>query len=88
MRQRSPTTLSGRSRNYEEIRRNSSIWAGHPALSGGVAYNRAIREAISAAGLEVVMNREYPLGDGCISFGQVVYGGGARSEGAGSCGAS
>ena len=49
------------------------------ALSGGVAYNRAIREAIvgevRAAGLEVVMNREYPLGDGCISFGQVVYGG-------------
>ena len=49
------------------------------ALSGGVAYNRAIRETIigevRAAGLEVVMNREYPLGDGCISFGQVVYGG-------------
>ena len=49
------------------------------ALSGGVAYNRAIRETIAkgirAAGLEVIMNREYPLGDGCISFGQVVYGG-------------
>mgnify|MGYP000877803165 FL=1 len=49
------------------------------ALSGGVAYNRAIRETIAgevqAAGLEVVMNQEYPLGDGCISFGQVVYGG-------------
>lgn len=49
------------------------------ALSGGVAYNRAIRETVfgevRAAGLEVVMNREYPLGDGCISFGQVVYGG-------------
>ncbi|WP_292394161.1 carbamoyltransferase HypF [Methanoculleus sp. UBA303] len=49
------------------------------ALSGGVAYNRAIRETIvgevRAAGLEVVVNREYPLGDGCISFGQVVYGG-------------
>jgi len=49
------------------------------ALSGGVAYNRAIRETIigevRAAGLEVVMNPEYPLGDGCISFGQVVYGG-------------
>lgn len=48
-------------------------------LSGGVAYNRAIRETIvgevRAAGLEVVVNREYPLGDGCISFGQVVYGG-------------
>ena len=49
------------------------------ALSGGVAYNRAIRETIRrevvGAGLELVMNREYPLGDGCISFGQVVYGG-------------
>ncbi|NLA39180.1 MAG: carbamoyltransferase HypF, partial [Methanomicrobiales archaeon] len=49
------------------------------ALSGGVAYNRAIRETIMgevrAAGLEIIMNREYPLGDGCISFGQVVYGG-------------
>ncbi|HQD25356.1 MULTISPECIES: carbamoyltransferase HypF [Methanoculleus] len=49
------------------------------ALSGGVAYNRAIRETIRAeilaAGLEFVMNRDYPLGDGCISFGQVVYGG-------------
>jgi hydrogenase maturation protein HypF len=49
------------------------------ALSGGVAYNRAIRETIRgevlAAGLTFVMNRDYPLGDGCISFGQVVYGG-------------
>lgn len=47
------------------------------ALSGGVAYNRAIRETIvgevRTAGLTVVVNREYPLGDGCISFGQVVY---------------
>ena len=49
------------------------------ALSGGVAYNREIRETIvgevRTAGLELVINREYPLGDGCISFGQVVYGG-------------
>ncbi|MDV4342164.1 carbamoyltransferase HypF [Methanoculleus sp. YWC-01] len=49
------------------------------ALSGGVVYNRAIRETIigevRAAGLELLINREYPLGDGCISFGQVVYGG-------------
>jgi len=48
-------------------------------LSGGVVYNRAIRETIvgevRAAGLEMVMNKDYPLGDGCISFGQVVYGG-------------
>ncbi len=55
------------------------------ALSGGVAYNRAIRETIRTeirtAGLEFIMNKGYPLGDGCISFGQVVYGGGAwRSE--------
>ncbi|KLK89075.1 hydrogenase maturation protein HypF [Methanoculleus sediminis] len=49
------------------------------ALSGGVAYNRAIRETIRTeirnAGLEFIMNKDYPLGDGCISFGQVVYGG-------------
>ncbi|MDD4567323.1 Carbamoyltransferase HypF [Methanoculleus chikugoensis] len=49
------------------------------ALSGGVAYNKAIRETIRteirAAGLEFIMNKDYPLGDGCISFGQVVYGG-------------
>ena len=53
------------------------------ALSGGVAYNHAIRETIRdevrAAGLEFIMNKEYPLGDGCISFGQVVYGG-SREE--------
>ncbi|HRD26626.1 MAG TPA: carbamoyltransferase HypF, partial [Methanoculleus sp.] len=51
-------------------------------LSGGVAYNRAIRETIGAgvmaAGLEFIVSREYPLGDGCISFGQVVYGGSMR----------
>ncbi len=49
------------------------------ALSGGVAYNHAIRETIRAeviaAGLEYVINRDYPLGDGCISYGQVVCGG-------------
>ena len=49
------------------------------ALSGGVAYNKAIRETIRdsvlAAGLEFIMNKDYPLGDGCISFGQVIYGG-------------
>lgn len=53
-------------------------------LSGGVAYNRAIRETIGAgvmaAGLEFIVSREYPLGDGCISFGQVVYGGSMRRE--------
>lgn len=54
------------------------------ALSGGVAYNRQIRETILAgirrAGLEPVVNREYPLGDGCISFGQCVSAG-RRSDG-------
>jgi hydrogenase maturation protein HypF len=49
------------------------------ALSGGVTYNRAIRETIQSevhtAGLELVMNREFPLGDGCISFGQCVCAG-------------
>jgi len=49
------------------------------ALSGGVAYNCQIRETIrseiAAAGLTCVLNREYPLGDGCVSFGQCVYAG-------------
>ncbi|NYT17593.1 MAG: carbamoyltransferase HypF [Methanomicrobiales archaeon] len=48
-------------------------------LSGGVAYNRAIRETIGdqvrSAGLEFVINADLPLGDGCISFGQCVYAG-------------
>jgi hydrogenase maturation protein HypF len=47
------------------------------AISGGVAYNRMIRETIVAeitrSGCIPVLNAEYPLGDGCISFGQVVY---------------
>ncbi|HOT03811.1 MAG TPA: carbamoyltransferase HypF [Methanolinea sp.] len=49
------------------------------ALSGGVAYNRAIRETVrnlvTASGLEFRMNPEYPLGDGCISFGQCIFAG-------------
>jgi hydrogenase maturation protein HypF len=48
-------------------------------LSGGVAYNRAIRETISEqvnhAGLNLLINADYPLGDGCISFGQCRYAG-------------
>jgi hydrogenase maturation protein HypF len=48
-------------------------------LSGGVAYNRAIRETISdqvkRAGLDILINADYPLGDGCISFGQCRYAG-------------
>src|SRR5690606_568482 len=49
------------------------------ALSGGVAYNRAIRETIrdqvTASGFEFCMNAEYPLGDGCISYGQCIFAG-------------
>jgi hydrogenase maturation protein HypF len=49
------------------------------ALSGGVAYNHAIREAIrqevEGAGMALLINRDYPLGDGCISFGQCVMAG-------------
>jgi hydrogenase maturation protein HypF len=49
------------------------------ALSGGVAYNHAIRTTIAGeitgAGLECVINKEFPLGDGCISYGQCVWGG-------------
>jgi len=52
------------------------------ALSGGVAYNAAIRgtirEEIEKAGLTLVMNREYPLGDGCISYGQCVWAGAVK----------
>jgi hydrogenase maturation protein HypF len=47
------------------------------ALSGGVAYNHAIRETIRTEvtehAFECFMNRNYPLGDGCVSFGQCVY---------------
>jgi hydrogenase maturation protein HypF len=47
------------------------------ALSGGVAYNHAIRETIRKEVTDnryvFVMNRDYPLGDGCVSFGQCVY---------------
>jgi hydrogenase maturation protein HypF len=49
------------------------------ALSGGVAYNHAIRETIreeiASASLACLINTEYPLGDGCVSFGQCVYAG-------------
>lgn len=48
-------------------------------LSGGVAINFAIRETIrkeiAAEGLTFHINREYPLGDGCISYGQCIYAG-------------
>jgi hydrogenase maturation protein HypF len=49
------------------------------ALSGGVAYNHAIRETIQreieARGFTCRINAEYPLGDGCVSFGQCVFAG-------------
>jgi hydrogenase maturation protein HypF len=49
------------------------------ALSGGVAYNQSIRETIRAeiasASLDCILNKDYPLGDGCVSFGQCVYAG-------------
>jgi hydrogenase maturation protein HypF len=49
------------------------------ALSGGVAYNHAIRETIRqevlARGFACTINADYPLGDGCVSFGQCVYAG-------------
>ncbi|MGD0534673.1 MAG: carbamoyltransferase HypF [Methanoregula sp.] len=49
------------------------------ALSGGVIANRAIRETIRAevtgAGLTLVINDEYPPGDGCVSFGQCIWAG-------------
>jgi hydrogenase maturation protein HypF len=49
------------------------------ALSGGVAYNHAIRETIRqevlSRGYTCTINTDYPLGDGCVSFGQCVYAG-------------
>ena len=54
------------------------------ALSGGVAYNHAIRETIrkeiTAHSCECVINSDYPLGDGCVSFGQCVYAGRLREQ--------
>jgi len=47
------------------------------ALSGGVAYNEAIRTTIQReledSGLTVLIPSAYPLGDGCISYGQCRY---------------
>ncbi len=49
------------------------------ALSGGVAYNQAIESAICKiiirSGHEYTLNTTYPLGDGCISYGQCVWAG-------------
>jgi len=47
------------------------------AVSGGVGYNRFIRETILSQireeGITPVISREYPLGDGCISRGQCIF---------------
>jgi len=52
---------------------------GSVAVSGGVAYNHAVRETIREEirmrGYECIINADYPLGDGCVSFGQCVYAG-------------
>ena len=49
---------------------------GTAALSGGVAINTAVRTTIVSAlesrGLSCLLNDRYPLGDGCISYGQCV----------------
>ncbi|MDD3621806.1 MAG: carbamoyltransferase HypF [Methanofollis sp.] len=54
------------------------------ALSGGVAYNQQIRETVrsvvGAEGLDLVVSHDYPLGDGCISFGQCVWAGALEKE--------
>ncbi len=54
------------------------------ALSGGVAYNHAIRETIRreiiARGFTCIINNEYPLGDGCVSYGQCLYAGRVLQE--------
>jgi len=54
------------------------------ALSGGVAYNHAIRETIReeliSHSCECIINPDYPLGDGCVSFGQCVYAGRLREQ--------
>lgn len=54
------------------------------ALSGGVAYNHAIecsiRRTVQASGYEYILNTDYPLGDGCISYGQCVWAGTAQKQ--------
>ncbi|MDO8840812.1 carbamoyltransferase HypF, partial [Methanocalculus sp.] len=49
------------------------------ALSGGVCYNRMIRSTIwnilREHGITPVINAGYPLGDGCISYGQTIIAG-------------
>lgn len=49
------------------------------AIGGGVAYNRMIRETIieelKKNDLKPLISRDFPLGDGSVSFGQCVYAG-------------
>jgi hydrogenase maturation protein HypF len=55
------------------------------ALSGGVVYNHVIRETIrreiTGHNGECLINAHYPLGDGCVSFGQCVYAGKLLEQG-------
>ncbi len=55
------------------------------AVSGGVAYNQAIRDTIRGEilshDLEFVTNADYPLGDGCVSYGQCVSAGMLKKRG-------
>lgn len=69
------------SRNFAKIAISKAENLGIPdiCLSGGVFINHAIRETIrdeiQKAGLNLIINREYPFGDGCISYGQCIYAG-------------
>ncbi|HJK01236.1 MAG TPA: carbamoyltransferase HypF [Methanocorpusculum sp.] len=55
------------------------------ALSGGVAINRSIRRTIllelAKADIPCITNHQYPLGDGSISYGQVITAGILSKEG-------
>ena len=66
-------TIAAEERQYKKV-----------ALSGGVAYNHAIectiRQTVQASGYEYILNTDYPLGDGCISYGQCIWAGTAMKE--------
>jgi len=80
----SPATLAASiqhnlARGIAEIAKDAAREHGYEtvALSGGVAYNEAIRTTIQReledSGLTVLIPSAYPLGDGCISYGQCRY---------------
>jgi len=60
----------------EEARRREAI--NTVALSGGVFQNRLLLEGMLAslgrAGFRVLVHKELPCNDGCISLGQAVIG--------------